>query len=153
MTKEGWVEVKVLARLWAAVPERERLTEKDIRQHYSGRGAHGQHYIARELAVLNNPKCEIAVRSTLKQRKWKPCAMGVAPGEKRCGRHGGRRVDYGPRKTLKEENERLRALLEAHGIDQNELNELNEISSTELETPWDRPNELNEVNEESRLGL
>lgn len=110
----GWVPVILKARLWAAVPEAQRVTEDDIRRACRRKAD----WVApRMIEQIRTHQCEIAVQAVsrgtgLPAKKWIPCAAEAHDGAARCPRHGGpsrsaKRTEP-TKKELAEEVERLR---------------------------------------------
>ena len=107
----GYVEVVKVYRLWAEVPQHERLTEDDVLRKYPP-GRWADFVSERLIERLRHPGCEIAVRFE-QSSKWIPCGQ-EAYGQARCKRHGGPGKPVPDRQrrnrvtALEDENQRLR---------------------------------------------
>jgi len=73
-------------RLWADVPQTERVTEAFLR---SCAGGADQRWLADKLARISKPRCQAAVRWGGRGDLWNPCGRSPSAGESFCVLHGG----------------------------------------------------------------
>lgn len=115
-TTDGFIELTLKFRLWASVPEAERVTEADILRHFP-EDKYAEFARQRLRDRLNNPECKCATRQVELWGKWLPCGYPTG-GYDRCKRHGGPSIQPSPAPSLRlqlvdarAEIERLRAEL------------------------------------------
>lgn len=99
-----YVEIVHRYPLWASIPAELRVTVDALKYSQQGDAAR-----AKNLALLINPGCEIAVMTSSgawqwgpgMSNKWAPCGRPIVEGQTRCPHHGGERK-FPPRSATAE---------------------------------------------------
>lgn len=110
---DGYIFIKIRARLWSMLPERDYPTPDQKAKYIQAHTRKDDSFYGSErlLKLFDEPECEIAVKSNLKEfpSKWLPCQVPPVDGGSRCSRHGGprRTVEVATKQQLEAVNQEL----------------------------------------------